>query len=73
MHNRHSIFMCKIGLLNKANLRKGAFMGDRHIFNKDTDSEMLAMDIVTFLQKWGTLRFYELYKVVGKVISYRRH
>ena len=28
-------------------------MGDRHIFNKDTDSEMLAMDIVVFLQKWG--------------------
>ena len=28
-------------------------MGDRHIFNKDTDSEMLAMDIVAFLQKWG--------------------
>ncbi len=48
-------------------------MDDKHIFNKETDSEMLAMDIVTFLQKWGTLRFYELYKVVGKVISYQRH
>ena len=28
-------------------------MDDKHIFNKETDSEMLAMDIVTFLQKWG--------------------
>lgn len=28
-------------------------MDDRHIFNKETDSEMLAMDIVTFLRKWG--------------------
>ena len=28
-------------------------MEDRHIFNKETDSEMLAMDIVTFLRKWG--------------------
>ncbi len=26
---------------------------DKHIFNKETDSEMLATDIVTFLQKWG--------------------
>ena len=37
-------------------------MDDKHIFNKETDSEMLAMDIVTFLQKWGTLRFYYGYK-----------
>ena len=28
-------------------------MDDKHIFNKETDSERLAMDIVTFLQKWG--------------------
>ena len=28
-------------------------MGDRHVFNKGTDSEMLAMDIVEFLRKWG--------------------
>ena len=28
-------------------------MGDRHVFNKETDSEMLAMDIVEFLRKWG--------------------
>ena len=28
-------------------------MGDRHVFNKGTDSEMLAMDIVAFLRKWG--------------------
>lgn len=28
-------------------------MEDKHIFNKETDSEMLAMDIVTFLRKWG--------------------
>ena len=28
-------------------------MDDKHIFNKETDSEMLAMDIVAFLQKWG--------------------
>lgn len=25
----------------------------RHIFNKETDSEKLAMDIVEFLKKWG--------------------
>jgi len=28
-------------------------MDDKHIFNKETDSKMLAMDIVNFLQKWG--------------------
>jgi hypothetical protein len=28
-------------------------MGDKHIFNKETDSERLAMDIVAFLRKWG--------------------
>lgn len=28
-------------------------MGDKHMFNKETDSERLAMDIVAFLQKWG--------------------
>ena len=28
-------------------------MDDKHIFNKETDSEILAMDIVTFLRKWG--------------------
>ena len=28
-------------------------MDDKHIFNKGTDSEMLAMDIVAFLRKWG--------------------
>ena len=28
-------------------------MGDRHVFDKGTDSEMLAMDIVEFLRKWG--------------------
>lgn len=28
-------------------------MGERHVFNKGTDSEMLAMDIVAFLRKWG--------------------
>lgn len=60
-------------LMSEAIKTKEIFMDDKHIFNKETDSEMLAMDIVTFLQKWGTLRFYELYKVVGKVISYRRH
>lgn len=26
---------------------------DKHIFNKDADSEKLALEIVTFLQKWG--------------------
>ena len=28
-------------------------MSNKHIFNKEIDSEMLAMDIVAFLQKWG--------------------
>ncbi|MGN0346841.1 MAG: hypothetical protein ACI4DU_06100 [Lachnospiraceae bacterium] len=28
-------------------------MDDNHIFNQETDSEMLAMEIVKFLQKWG--------------------
>lgn len=28
-------------------------MEDKHIFNKETDSEKLANDIVTFLRKWG--------------------
>jgi len=28
-------------------------MDDKHIFNKETDSKMLAKDIVTFLRKWG--------------------
>lgn len=28
-------------------------MKDKHIFNKEADSEKLAMDIVTFLKKWG--------------------
>ena len=49
-------------LMSEAIKTKEIFMDDKHIFNKETDSEMLAMDIVTFLQKWGTLRFYYGYK-----------
>lgn len=28
-------------------------MGNNHIFNKETDSEKLAMEIVAYLRKWG--------------------
>lgn len=51
-------------LMSEAIKTKEIFMDDKHIFNKETDSEMLAMDIVTFLQKWGTLRFYGLYQAI---------
>ena len=51
-------------LMSEAIKTKEIFMDDKHIFNKETDSEMLAMDIVTFLQKWGTLRFYGLCQAI---------
>lgn len=42
-------------------------MDDKHIFNKETDSEMLAMDIVTFLQKWGMWQVYRFSQVENAI------
>ena len=36
-------------------------MSNKHIFNKEIDSEMLAMDIVAFLQKWGMWQYVQIF------------
>ena len=36
-------------------------MDDKHIFNKEADSEMLAMEIVAFLRKWGMWRDVQIF------------
>lgn len=43
-------------------------MSNRHIFNNETDSERLAMEIVTFLRKWGMLKDVQIF-TGGKCFS----
>lgn len=44
-------------------------MGADHIFNKDEDTEKLAMDIVAFLRKWGMWRDTQIF-TGGKCYTY---